>query len=674
MDIDPSNPWTRGVRGEQVLPLINASAPVIRVSAGPGTGKTFGLARRVVRLLHGEGDGLDGPDVLVVAFNRVIAADLARNIAAELAHAGHSGDPPEVRTVHALCLATLQAAAPRLLLPDEVDCMLYDVHSEHEPIRLRYPTFNELSQALREYEANREDHPVLRQGVERWLKRHEAVLVSDLPERLRSHLDSGDAPEARYQAVVVDEFQDLTPGEQELVSRLRHPGGELVALGDPRQSIYNFRGNDREGLQRLEDLTGDSVLDVPMTECQRCPPEIVDAANTCVALYGHTAMVAGSDKPANIHAVHWNTPASESNGMAKAIASNMATFPSERHLVMATRRRWAYALRDELKAIDPDIPVEVTFAESILETWQAREAFYFYCLLADPDPATWRGWLSYRTPTHNASFQAPRRSADAYLRFLASSADDLDETRILQLASERRTARRGAGGAALWDRANRFVELANSNDWSGLEPEDLIGSVFDPDLWNLDDSADAEAARADLGQLRDRAKEIAEEIADTPGGVNVGQGVARSLRYQIATRKPFDEIAEEDDRSLTITTLWGAKGLTADHVYVIGLCDEAMPGSRPPAYRGSTEEHYDEQRRLFYVTLTRTTRTLVLSRPRKIKNGEIHQLRLDDGGSAGQWHRKLTASRFVRDIAELRVSRPGEEWDGCVAYITMPTP
>ena len=46
-DMCPS--WNEGVRGEQVLPLIELDAPTIRVEAGPGTGKTFGLIRRVER-------------------------------------------------------------------------------------------------------------------------------------------------------------------------------------------------------------------------------------------------------------------------------------------------------------------------------------------------------------------------------------------------------------------------------------------------------------------------------------------------------------------------------------------------------------------------------------------------------------------------------------------------
>lgn len=68
--------WNEGVRGREVLPLINLNAETIRVEAGPGTGKTFGLVRRVERILHPEGLAASGRDVLVVAFNRVISKQL----------------------------------------------------------------------------------------------------------------------------------------------------------------------------------------------------------------------------------------------------------------------------------------------------------------------------------------------------------------------------------------------------------------------------------------------------------------------------------------------------------------------------------------------------------------------------------------------------------------------
>lgn len=125
MEAKMPEPWNEEVRGNQVLPLINRDAPIIRVEAGPGTGKTFGLTRRVERIVHPDGLGMSGNDVLVVAFNRVIAKDLQAAIDKRLEGGKHLGKPV-IRTVHALCLQVIGRTL-RLLLPHEREAMLYDV-------------------------------------------------------------------------------------------------------------------------------------------------------------------------------------------------------------------------------------------------------------------------------------------------------------------------------------------------------------------------------------------------------------------------------------------------------------------------------------------------------------------------------------------------------------------
>ena len=81
MDLQNNNsqdimPWHENIRGTQVFPIIDLDDNIIRVEAGPGTGKTFGLIRRVQRILHPLGLNVPGGRVLVVAFNRVIAKQL----------------------------------------------------------------------------------------------------------------------------------------------------------------------------------------------------------------------------------------------------------------------------------------------------------------------------------------------------------------------------------------------------------------------------------------------------------------------------------------------------------------------------------------------------------------------------------------------------------------------
>ncbi|MEW5918191.1 MAG: UvrD-helicase domain-containing protein, partial [Gemmatimonadota bacterium] len=373
--------WEEGVRGTQVPPLINSDALIIRCVAGPGSGKTFGLIRRVERILHPEGLAADGRNVLVVAFNRVIAQQLRDDIHARLASVEHK-NKPIIRTIHALCVEVIGEEL-RMLLPHEVDAMIYDVLHTYPELTSTYGAFYDAAQALRDHDAGHADHLKLWQAAREWRVRHKAHLVSDLPRILLERLHGGDFPDKGYDFIIVDEFQDLTPGEQRLIFRLRRPGAQVVALGDPRQSIYAFRGNDREGLAKLEGLIGDgeSIADVPMTECQRCPKPIVIAANRLMALSGVEAMVPVSDATANVHVVTWATPAAEAAGMARAIVDNIKAHPNDRHLAMVTRRQFGYLLREQIAEIDPSLKIELGFSEGLLESWAARESFLMLCLL-----------------------------------------------------------------------------------------------------------------------------------------------------------------------------------------------------------------------------------------------------------------------------------------------------
>ncbi len=663
-----AKPWLDGVKGDEVLRLIETDGVVLRCEAGPGTGKTFGLTRRVERLIHPEGDGIDPKEVLVVAFNRVIAADLRAEITARLFSVSLE-DMPRVQTIHSLCLELIEEDNARLLLPHEADAMLEDVLFRHPDLKAAFETKAKTAQALRDHEAGHAKNVTLWQAVRAWLVQHKASLVSELPSRLLDDVSSGAIPDAQYGHVIVDEFQDLSRGEQELLALLRSEDGSLLALGDPRQSIYLFRGNDRHGLDRLEEITGKNVVDLPMSDCRRCPPEIVAAANQLTALDPATPLEPTTKESANVHLVWWKTPPAEASGMADAITENLIAYPTHDHLVMVTRRKFGYALRDAVHAIDPDIAVQLSFSEYILELWAVREAFLFFCLMADRDPCTWRAWFAYRAPTNRRNELAANRNADAYSRLLDASGGEISPATVTALLKEERSKRRGKGGKNVWDRSARYSTLLESRPWDTYSAEELIQEAFEPSLWISADSDDYEMASHDMEILRSAAIETLVELGDTgdPGMVQeMLQGVARKLRYRIAVRDP---LLVPEDASLRVSTMWGAKGLTADHVYLIGAADEALPGSRNEDFPGTDIEYFEEQLRLFYVSITRAKKTLVVSWPQKVRWGELKQLRLKSPRRGSRHWARLRKTQFLTDVIPALGSTPeeGAQWGGCVS-------
>jgi len=459
------DPWNEGVHGEQALELIKSDDSMIRVQAGPGTGKTFGIVRRVQRIVHPEGKGVPGKDVLIVAFNRVIAKGLRNDVEERLKDSPNEG-APVIRTVHALCLDVVGSPL-RLLLPHEREAMVYDVLHAFPKLAEEYRRHDDADQALSEHEANLRQHLSLWQAVKRWLTRHNANLISDLPRLLLDKIKAGDYEGTMYEHVIVDEFQDLTTGEQLLFMKLRRLDGSFVALGDSKQSIYRFRGNDQDGLSKLEKLQpGATITDISMQDCHRCPQPMVAAANQLMSLYP-PPMEPANNSPASIHVVHWTTPEAEAKGLANHIVANVLSHPNDRHLVMVTRRRFGYLLRNAVKELNPDLTVDLSFSESLLESWPAREAFLYFCLLADPDAPTWRAWLGYKTPDENGRVNAPKRNAGAYLRLLEAAGDNITSETIEVLAGEPREERRGQGGGESLGPSNSVPRIGRQDGHQG---------------------------------------------------------------------------------------------------------------------------------------------------------------------------------------------------------------
>ena len=236
------------------------------------------------------------------------------------------------------------------------------------------------------------------------------------------------------------------------------------------------------------------------------------------------------------------------------------------------------------------------------------------------------------------------------------------------LAAEPRDKSRGGGGLAIWDRAKRFLDLQTKFSWNGEDAQGFVNNLFDPKHWiggNYDEE-EIEGAKLDMQLLREKTLALLKEEEesapdDTP--MQHLRCVAERLRYQIATNEP---LATGEPSNLQVATLWGAKGVTAEHVYILGACKEALPGQRRDEYPGTEADYVNEQRRLFYVSITRAKKTLVISRAQQVGRGAAKQLGLIVTTGNTFWG-LLQMSPFLLDIMPLLPTAvSGESWGGCV--------
>src|SRR5947207_8951830 len=272
---------------QQCLAMEAPLGPVL-VVAGPGAGKTFCLIARINYLI----------DALHVAPERICAVTFtnraAEEIAIRLKHTlGERAEPITRGTIHALCLALLREHAEAAGLrkgfgvADEQyqKAILGRLHVPQEQRGSLLNRFSRHRVQKRDYELTADDARLYREYAA-WLAHRNMLdfddLVSKAEELLRTHGDIADAVAARWDYLLVDEFQDVNAVQYDLLKRLAAPHGNFFAVGDDEQSIFTWTGADAYVLVRFSrnyEIDRPIVLD---KNC-RCSRQIFETARRVLA-------------------------------------------------------------------------------------------------------------------------------------------------------------------------------------------------------------------------------------------------------------------------------------------------------------------------------------------------------------------------------------------------------
>ena len=429
--------WDDGLSGTARNIAASDESP-LRVMAGPGTGKSFAMKRRVARLLEA---GQDPRRVLAVTFTRNAAASLVNDL-----HALGIENCEKVRvgTLHAFCFGLLMrqevfdylGRVPRPIvtfnksgvLQFEGGVMLDDLVSagafgpKRECTR-RIRAFEAAWARLQSEAPGWPQDPVDRQfqaALLSWLRFHKAMLIGELvPESLR-FLRNNPAADARsaFNHVIVDEYQDLNKAEQDLIDLLAGHGATAI-VGDVDQSIYRFRHANPEGIETFQQhhpTTHDEMLD----ECQRCPTAVVSIADHLIRNNHPDSAVPRlqpkTENPAGeVHIVQWSRIAEEAQGLAAFVGALVSSgrYSAGDILVLTPRRLLGYGIRDRIAEVG--IRVHSFYHEEALEGEDAQRAFTLLSLLVDiDDRVALRWWLGAGSPSSRKNaYQRLRQHCEA---------------------------------------------------------------------------------------------------------------------------------------------------------------------------------------------------------------------------------------------------------------------
>lgn len=228
---------------------VNESGDVM-VVAGPGTGKTAVLIKRIVRYIQ---DGIEPSRILAVTFTNRAAQEIYERL-----QDVEGGRQVRAMTLHALGLIIMRKVHPghRLITEDEAILLL----GQH--MGMKKTAAKRFLKAVALYKATLGEPPEGYERYEELLQREGLYDMDDLIFKANQYLERGEYDFDMADVVLVDEIQDLTLSQAQMVINLRKKARELFLIGDPQQSIYGFRGaypevmeffgQNLDGIKRIE--------------------------------------------------------------------------------------------------------------------------------------------------------------------------------------------------------------------------------------------------------------------------------------------------------------------------------------------------------------------------------------------------------------------------------------
>jgi ATP-dependent DNA helicase Rep len=583
----------------QYQAVFHRGGPLL-VLAGAGSGKTRVITERIAALVE-----RDVPEdaITAVTFTNKAAREMRQRLASRL---GEKAEKLRICTFHALGLAMVREHAELLGRRDNVT--VFAGNEQRSAMRgvlqdMRLPSDTEQVQRLLErvsrlksgLDEGGDGVEVIRRRYDTLLERMNAVDFDDLmilPIRLLTgHSQVQALWRERARHFLVDEYQDSSRVQYELVRLLVPADGNLTVVGDDDQSIYGWRGAEVRNLFQLdEDYPGLKV--VRLEENYRSTGMILQAANSLIAhnseRLGKTLRsTLGSGKSVRI----WKSPNPDEE--AERVAGDIRAQRAGSDLQWSDfciLYRASYQSRPlEMALRSAGLPYHVTGGLSFFDRAEVQDVL-------------------------------------AYLRLIANASDDLAFMRAIG------RPRRGVGDKALGElgafagqRACSLLEaclddglahrLASTlRDFGGMiiacehmflhsEPDDAFDHLLDES--GLGQAIEAEAA--DEVEAEKRMANVLDLRRWWLRHAQNGGSLADFLQriFLLADR-------EDDDPKgrVRLMTVHAAKGLEFGHVYVVGMEDGGFP------HRSAVEENrLEEERRLMYVAMTRARFRLTLSYP-----------------------------------------------------------
>lgn len=580
--------------------ILHTAGPA-QIVAGPGSGKTYTIVHRIHHLITHR--GIDPSHILVITFTKAAALEMQERFFRLTEPERY---PVRFGTFHAVFYHILKQSARyqgySIMTGSEQRKQMRQIIRMCSKFGyLQEEDIEALLAAISACKTSTAHRPFMVQGITsedfRWILQEYEIYRRELKQMdfddimlycyklLREETDTREFWQKQFQYILIDEFQDISPMQYEIVSLLAAPENNLFIVGDDDQSIYGFRGASPDSMHQFQtDYPG--AAQILLSTNYRCHRQIVDAAGKVIG-ENHNRIAK------SFHAAH-----EQGEGMQLRFYENeekkKQDFLKELHqrgksgqlagcaLIGRTNfdcAMWANVFRKNAVPFTMKEPLQSPFRHFVNQDIMA------YLALADGD-------LSRKY------FLRIMNRPVRYLKRDSVPESDLVEENLLQYYQY---------SPLLQERVRRlFQDICSLRGKKLYLQIHYIRNVIGYDRYLSEkygiQKAEALFRTADDFQEFSRQFQTLQQMKD-----EIARYEETMQQLQDQKKQEKDRPRQQTDQALVLLTMHAAKGLEFQTVYLPD-CQEG----KIPSAKAVTQEEIEEERRMFYVAMTRAKQNLYL--------------------------------------------------------------
>ncbi len=438
-----------------------------------------------------------------------------------------------------------------------------------------------------------------------------------------------------FQYILVDEYQDTNYAQYLIVQRLAEKHRRVCVVGDDAQSIYSFRGADISNILHFKNVYPESKT-FKLEQNYRSTQNIVNAANSLIRK--------------NKNQLHKNVFSEKSEGAPITVLSTFSDMEesflvSRQIAAMMARNRYNYSdfailyrtnaqsrvFEESLRKLS--IPYKIYGGLSFYQRKEIKDVIaYLRLSLNKNDEEAFRRIVNY--PTRGIGATTVAKVEDCARTQEITAMEVMANPLAFNLDVNAGTAKKLIAFSAMM---NEFSQIAQTQDAYQTANKIIKQSGISEDVYK-DKSVESISRQENIEELLSAIHGFVEDRLEQ------GETAAPLSDFlsEVSLLTDQDKEGEEDRNKVTLMTVHAAKGLEFKNVFVVGLEEQLFPSERSV----NSENDLEEERRLFYVAITRAEEHCTISYARsRFRNGQTNY---------------SNPSRFIHDIDERYLVLPDE--------------